>query len=72
MNGHAAVNDLCMYVCRVIEAILITVVTTASVFTVATFLGTCVRENTLTDTSDCPGFVRLNTICMSLCSQLSP
>ena len=42
---------------RVVEAILIAIVTTASVFIVATFLGTCVRENTLTDTSDCPGFV---------------
>ena len=32
-------------------------VTTASVFIAATFLGTCVRENTPTNPDDCPEFV---------------
>ena len=35
---------------RVIEAVLIIVVTTASVFIAATFLGTCVPENSPTET----------------------
>ena len=60
-----AMLELCICVSinnyRIVEAILIAIVTTASVFIVATFLGTCVRENTLTDTSDCPGFVSIFT-----------
>lgn len=65
-SENRVIGPIMLYLCkiRVIEAILIVIVTTASVFIVATFLGTCVRENTLTDTSDCPGFVsklRLST-----------
>ena len=76
LTSENCVKGLMLYLCktRVVEAILIVIVTTASVFIVATFLGTCVRENTLTDTSDCPGFVSLSKFYLSSrsCSNIRP
>ena len=46
---------------RVFEAVLIIMVTTASVFIAAVFLGTCVRKDTLADSSTFQGFVSLLT-----------
>lgn len=42
---------------RIVEVVLIAMVTTMSVFLAATFLGTCVPMNTVIDTTDCPAFV---------------
>ena len=50
--------------CRVLEAILIIMVTTASIFIVSVFLGTCVRKDTLTDSSTCQGFVSSITLAL--------
>ena len=44
---------------RVFEAVLIIMVTTASIFIATVFLGTCVRKDTLADSSTCQEYVNL-------------
>ena len=48
-----------IYIYRVFEAVLIVMVTTASIFIAATFLGTCIRENASANSflNECPEIV---------------